>query len=118
MTGLAARQTVHSTTKSELGASGAKNMNIPTLKTPYDNNIVKVDDGVFARNLFQTNRSVDALTLFFECAHYDHKEEFYKLANIDAKDSYKGRVFNYPSRVKQISDAMKDGIVKYFSEFK
>ncbi len=98
----------------------SKNLNIPTLKNPFDNgdlNTVMVEDGVLARNLFQTNRSVHGLTMFFECAHYDHVDEFERMSKIDAEAAYEGKTFKYPSRLNSISSAMRDGILQYFRAF-
>jgi N-acetylmuramoyl-L-alanine amidase len=95
----------------------ARNLKIPMMTTLRIPSTVKVADGVFARNLFQTNRADKGLCIFFESLHYDHVKEFPVLAIKDQKSNYHGTDFAYPGRLTSVSKGITEGVLTYFKEF-
>jgi N-acetylmuramoyl-L-alanine amidase len=81
--------------------------------TTFDS-AIKVEDGVYARNLYITRRNVSALMVYLECLHYDHVSEFSKLANENEVGSYHGVSFNYPTRLKSVAAGISQGMLNYF----
>ncbi len=79
---------------------------------------VKVADGVFARNIFETKRATTGLSAFFEAFHYDYVKEFPQLTRLDQSATYHGTTFRYPSRLEAISTGIRDGLLTYFRQFK
>ena len=94
----------------------SKNLGIITLKEA-DATTVKITDGVFARNIFETKRATTGISTFFESFHYDYVREFPRLTVNDAKSSYHGTRFIYPSRLTGIATGIRDGLLQYFREF-
>lgn len=96
----------------------ARNLALPTLKdSSRIPSMVKVADGVFARNLFQTKRATSSLVAYFESLHYDHVREFSRLTKLDGVGSYRGKSFRYPTRLTGIAHGIRDGLLSYFREF-
>jgi N-acetylmuramoyl-L-alanine amidase len=79
---------------------------------------VKVVDGVFARNIFETKRATTGLSAFFEAFHYDYVKEWPLVKTSNKSATYHGKPFRYPSRLEAISTGIRDGLLTYFREFK
>jgi N-acetylmuramoyl-L-alanine amidase len=94
----------------------SKRLGVPLLKEDNET-MVKVRDGVFARNVHQMRRATSGLSAFFETFHYDHVKEFPRLTNLDRQASYHGTNFRYPARLESISTGLRDGLIQYFREF-
>ena len=94
--------------------SMASNLKLPLLDLPNFLSSVKVKDGVYARNLYITRRALSSLIVYLECLHYDHVNEYSKLANLDNAADFQGIHFKYPSRINSISTAIRSGLLKYF----
>lgn len=94
----------------------AKNLGLPLLKDGIETS-VKVSDGVFARNIFQTKRATPGLCAFFEAFHYDYVKEFPRLTNLDREATYRGTAFRYPSRLEAVSNGIRDGLIQYLRDF-
>lgn len=75
---------------------------------------VKVRDGVYARNLYLTRRSFKGLIAYLECFHYDHTSEFWNLTKNDKVGTYNGLTFEYPNRLDQVAEGIRNGVLQYF----
>lgn len=96
----------------------AKNLGLPALKDPNAvQTAVKVSDGVYARNIYETKRMTGSLCGFFESFHYDHVREFPRLTTLDRSSIYHGHAFRYPSRLEAISTGIRQGLLTYFQSF-
>ncbi len=97
----------------------AKSLGLPLMKDAGEvATTVKVTDGVFARNIFETKRATSSLSAFFETFHYDYVHEFPRLTTLDRQARYHGKTFSYPARLDGIASGMRDGLLKYFRDFK
>jgi len=94
----------------------AKSAGVPLLDLPEFLTSVKVKDGVYARNLYLNRRNLQALTVYLECLHYDHVNEFYRLSSNFAQGSYHGTPFRYPARLDAVVSGLRDGMLRYFKE--
>lgn len=92
----------------------SKELGIPLLDAPQFLTSIKVKDGVYARNLFLTRRTVNGLIVYLECLHYDHVNEFKQLATKNKTGVYRGLSFKYPSRVDTVVRGIKNGLLSYF----
>jgi N-acetylmuramoyl-L-alanine amidase len=75
---------------------------------------VKVKDGVYARNLYINRRNLKALMVYLECLHYDHTTEFPRLTRLDSTGAFRGRIFQYPSRLNEVVRGIREGLLSYF----
>lgn len=98
----------------EITSSVAESAQLPLLDSPTFMTAVKVQDGVYARNLYINRRNLSALTVYLECLHYDHTDEFSQLAQNTQVGNYHGMSFRYPSRLTSVVSGIRAGILKYF----
>jgi hypothetical protein len=94
----------------------SKSAGLPLLNSPEFMSSIRVQDGVYARNLYLNRRNLRALTVYMECLHYDHVDEFPRLARLTESGSYKGTPFRYPARLRDVVSGLKNGVLKYFAE--
>lgn len=72
--------------------------------------------GVFARNLALTRLLTDSPVSYLECLYYGNSQEFAMLARKDGGTlSIDGKSYPYSARLKKLSDAIVDGVVKFKS---
>jgi N-acetylmuramoyl-L-alanine amidase len=95
----------------------AGSLGLPLLKDGEPGTMVRVSDGVFARNIFETKRATSGISAFFESFHYDHTREFPRLTTLDRQSAYRGKTFRYPSRLDAVATGIRDGLVRYFRDF-
>ena len=101
---------------SEITQSMSANLNLPLLKDQSMMTAVKIQDGVYARNLYINRRNLSALTVYLECLHYDHISEFSQLAQNTEVGNYHGTSFNYPPRLRLIASGIRAGLVNYMKK--
>jgi N-acetylmuramoyl-L-alanine amidase len=75
---------------------------------------VKIKNGVYARNLYITRRNLSSLMVYLECLHYDHTNEFNKMAVANQTGDYHGVSFQYPARIRDVANGIRAGILNYF----
>jgi N-acetylmuramoyl-L-alanine amidase len=92
----------------------AESEQIPLENEPRYITSVKVKNGVYARNLYITRRNLSSLMVYLECLHYDHTNEFYKLAVPNQVGDYHGVSFEYPARIRDVANGIRSGILNYF----
>ncbi len=95
----------------------AKGLGLPLLRSDRSPSMIKVQDGVYARNLFQTKRATSELCVYFESLHYDHQAEFARLSVKNRTTTFRGRTFSYPSRLEPIASGVREGLLEYFRTF-
>ena len=95
----------------------ARNLGLPLLKEGEPGTMVRVADGVFARNIFETKRATSGISAFFESFHYDHTREFPRLTVLDRTGTYRGKSFRYPARLDAVVTGIRDGLLAYFRDF-
>lgn len=100
----------------EITQSMSENLKLPLLKDQSMMTAVKVQDGVYARNLYINRRNLSALTVYLECLHYDHINEFSQLAQNTEVGNYHGMSFHYPARLNFIAKSIRTGLVNYMKK--
>jgi N-acetylmuramoyl-L-alanine amidase len=95
----------------------SKKLGVPLLRDGEPGTMIKVEDGVFARNIFETKRATTSLSVFFESFHYDYVKEFPRLTTLDREATYHGEKYRYPARLEAVSNGIRDGLLRYFDQF-
>lgn len=86
---------------------------IKVLRSPEDYQAIKVGDGVYARNLALNRLVSEGVMTYVEVMHYDHTPEFRRLAVNDRHVTINGKKIDYSSRLDDIVDGFKKGILDY-----
>lgn len=89
---------------------------IAVKKTPTDIGAIRVVDGVYARNLALNRLITHGAISYLEICYYDYVAEYKRLSVNDKYDEIDGVKFNYSSRLDDIVDGLKNGILNYVSE--
>lgn len=93
-----------------------------TLGLGYDNggggNSRLVAPGVFSRNLYVTKKSFGHAHTYIECLHYNDPTEFRRMLRKDYSMQIDGQTTYYSSRVRQVADAIRDGVLAFVTERK
>ncbi len=97
--------------------SMSQSLNIPRLNIPQAFSGIRVRDGVYTRNLYLNRRSLNGLLVYLECLHYDHVLEHPRLSVLDQEGTFRGTIFRYPSRLKEIAQGIESGVLEYFQNF-
>lgn len=78
-----------------------------------DQGAIRVSDGVYARNL-ALNRLVNKGAMaYLELCYYDYAKEFNRLSVKEKTGEVDGLAFKYSSRLDEIVEGLKEGIVNY-----
>lgn len=89
-----------------------KNMGIP--KADYDGTeSVKVEQGIFARNLHVSRKLKGMATSYLEVFYYNRPQEFEALLDARHPMQIDGQTYMYSDRLKQVSDSLRDGVVSF-----
>ena len=72
-----------------------------------------VAPGVFSRNLFLTKSAHGHAHTYIECLHYNDPTEFRAMLRRDYSMVIAGETTYYSSRVRQVADAIRDGVVNF-----
>lgn len=72
-----------------------------------------VAPGVFSRNLYVTKLAHGHAHTYIECLHYNDPSEFKSLLRKDHALLINGETTYYSSRVRQVSNAIRDGVVNF-----
>ncbi len=102
--------------------SMSQELKLPLLKTATQSingspAAFKVEDGVYARNLYIARRTYSSLHVYLECLHYDFDQEFEGMAKRDATATYHGIKFDYPARINSVVSGIRSGLMRYFETF-
>lgn len=93
-----------------------------TLGLGYDNGgggtSKMVAPGVFSRNLYVTKKSFGHAHTYIECLHYNDPTEFKRMLRKDYTMEIAGQTTYYSSRVRQVANAIRDGVLSFVSERK
>lgn len=88
-----------------------------TLKLGYDQGggetSAQVAPGVFSRNLYLTKLAHGHAHTYIECLHYNDPTEFRAMLRRDHTLVINGETTYYSSRVRQVADAIRDGVVSF-----
>lgn len=87
-------------------------MKIP-LQTGHDSNAVKVEDGVFARNLGIPRKLSNQAVAYLECLFYNHPTEFKNFRNMKHTMMIGGKSYGYSDRLVEVKDAIRDGVIDF-----
>jgi hypothetical protein len=86
---------------------------ITILNSGTDVNAIRVNDGVYARNLALTRHVRADATAYMELARYDYAPEFLKLSKKDRETTINGVTFTYPSRLDDFVAGLAQGISEF-----
>ena len=89
-----------------------QNMGIPPAKVDGTES-VKVEDGIFARNLQVPRKMKNTITAYFELFYYNKKSEFDALLNAKNPMMIDGKNVPYSDRVAQSATSLREGIVDF-----
>ena len=92
----------------------ADSVKLPLLDDAQVGDSFKVEDGVYARNLFICSHVRQGLMVYLEGFHYDHESEFKNLTINNKTGTYHGIEFHYPSRIEAVSAGITTGLLNYF----
>lgn len=98
---------------SALVAAVSASTNIPIKKSSTDQGAIKVHDGVYARNLALNRLITKGATSYLEILFYNYEKEFNRLALRDKSDQIDGINIDYSSRLDDIVNGLKQGILDY-----
>ncbi len=92
-------------------------MKIP-LATSDGGQSVKIEDGIFARNLLVPRKMKNTLTAYYELFYYDRREEFNSLLQTKYDLIIDGKNYPYSNRIKQSVSSLRDGLVNFIKNLK
>lgn len=72
-----------------------------------------VAPGVFSRNLYLTREADRHAHTYIECLHYNDPTEFKAMLRKDFAMVIDGETTYYSTRVRQVADAIRDGVVNF-----
>jgi hypothetical protein len=87
-------------------------MGIPPATTDGEDS-VKIENAVFARNLFVPRKMRNTVTAYYEMFFYDRAEEFAALKNTPYPMTIDGKSMPYSLRVRQNADSLREGLVDF-----
>jgi N-acetylmuramoyl-L-alanine amidase len=79
---------------------------------------VKIEDGVFARNLLVPRKMRDTVTAYYEMFFYDRPEEFKALLDTPYSMTIDGKSIPYSKRVRQSADSLREGLKDFVQSLK
>ena len=92
-------------------------MGIP-LATSDGNQSVKVEDGIFSRNLLVPRKLQDSVSAYYELFFYDRRQEFNALSETKYSVLIDGKSYPYSERLKQSVQSLQDGLVHFVQSAK
>ncbi|HRK01469.1 MAG TPA: hypothetical protein PLH57_02290 [Oligoflexia bacterium] len=85
----------------------SKRVDVPVKNSPTDFGSIRVEDGVYARNLGLTRRIYHGLLTYFECMMYENPKEFEMMSTHDS------RYGDYPARVDAVAEGLTRGVLNF-----
>lgn len=83
------------------------------LQTSHGTNAVKVENGIFARNLALSRHLNGHPVSYLECLFYNDPSEFRALTNYRYEMKIGTKIFRYSERLKLLAEAIGDGVIDF-----
>jgi N-acetylmuramoyl-L-alanine amidase len=74
---------------------------------------IKVEDGIYARNLALTRLLTNTAISYLECLYYNSEDEFNNLLRKDHKIKINNIDYTYSHRLVEVSNAIVEGLLRY-----
>ena len=95
----------------------SRNLDVPLEKFSGGGNSTFVEPGIFSRNLGVSRRVTHRALTYVECLFYNDPVEFERFMELAGTVEIGGKQVAYSTRVKQVSDALAEGVQKFVSEY-
>jgi N-acetylmuramoyl-L-alanine amidase len=82
-------------------------------RDPVDTQAIKVNDGVYARNLALNRLVSEGIMTYVEVLRYDYEPDFHRLVTHSRHTEVDGIRIDYPARLDKIVEGMKQGVLDY-----
>lgn len=94
----------------------SQSLSIPLTKSGGPSSL-KIDDGIFARNLLIPRKLNPSAVSYLECLFYNEPKEFYSLAKRTNPMYINGKYYPYSDRLLDVAKGIETGITQFVKSF-
>jgi hypothetical protein len=87
-------------------------------KSSLDENLILIEPGIYARNLYILRKLTPHITSYIECLYYNFPDEFYELSKEEQSMMIDGKKYFYSNRLNLIANSLTVGITNFVKDYK